>query len=207
MISSGPDQAELLHLMVRADLTVCFHRVEHTQQRRGRRLTVRVGHPVLRSAFSVAEDMQPQADTRRFIIDSPDDRVVQHHPPQAVRGRAALVGRLGPRHRHAPRRRQRDDLLRPPGLPDHLTPRLPEGWHREHEWLSLLTATCGPPASVALTSPEPVHTPNSRNGHPVPVPEPGTRTSRRTGELQDARARTHLETPRAEIKPKTAYRN
>jgi len=30
----------------------------------------------------------------------------------------------------------------------HLTLHLPEGWHREHEWLSLL-AGCGPPAAAA----------------------------------------------------------
>jgi hypothetical protein len=31
----------------------------------------------------------------------------------------------------------------------HLTLHLPQGWHREHEWLSLLTAACGPPAAAA----------------------------------------------------------
>jgi Transposase DDE domain group 1 len=31
----------------------------------------------------------------------------------------------------------------------HLTLHLPEGWHREHEWLNLLGAACGPPAAVA----------------------------------------------------------
>ena len=31
----------------------------------------------------------------------------------------------------------------------HLTLHLPEGWHREHEWLSLLDAACGPPAAAA----------------------------------------------------------
>jgi hypothetical protein len=31
----------------------------------------------------------------------------------------------------------------------HLTVHLPEGWHREHEWLNLLHAGCGPPAAVA----------------------------------------------------------
>jgi hypothetical protein len=30
----------------------------------------------------------------------------------------------------------------------HITLHLPEGWHREHEWLSLLAA-CGPPAAAA----------------------------------------------------------
>ena len=31
----------------------------------------------------------------------------------------------------------------------HLTLHLPESWHREQEWLSLLTAACGPPAAAA----------------------------------------------------------
>jgi hypothetical protein len=31
----------------------------------------------------------------------------------------------------------------------HLTLHLPEGWHREHEWLTLLRAGCGPPAAAA----------------------------------------------------------
>jgi hypothetical protein len=30
----------------------------------------------------------------------------------------------------------------------HLTLHLPQGWHREHEWLSLLNA-CGPPPAAA----------------------------------------------------------
>ncbi len=31
----------------------------------------------------------------------------------------------------------------------HLTLHLPEGWHREHEWLTLLGGACGPPAATA----------------------------------------------------------
>jgi len=31
----------------------------------------------------------------------------------------------------------------------HLTLHLPEGWHRQHEWLNLLHAACGPPATAA----------------------------------------------------------
>jgi Transposase DDE domain group 1 len=31
----------------------------------------------------------------------------------------------------------------------HLTLHLPEGWHREHEWLNLWDAACGPPAAAA----------------------------------------------------------
>lgn len=33
--------------------------------------------------------------------------------------------------------------------PGHLTLHLPEGWHREHEWMTLFAAACGPPAAVA----------------------------------------------------------
>ena len=31
----------------------------------------------------------------------------------------------------------------------HITLHLPEGWHRQQEWLNLLTAACGPPAAAA----------------------------------------------------------
>ena len=31
----------------------------------------------------------------------------------------------------------------------HLTLHLPEGWHRQHEWLNLLAAANGPPAAAA----------------------------------------------------------
>jgi hypothetical protein len=31
----------------------------------------------------------------------------------------------------------------------HITLHLPEGWHREHEWMTLFTAACGPPAAEA----------------------------------------------------------
>ena len=31
----------------------------------------------------------------------------------------------------------------------HLTVHLPEGWHREHEWMNLFDAACGPPATAA----------------------------------------------------------
>ncbi len=31
----------------------------------------------------------------------------------------------------------------------HITLHLPEAWHREHEWLNLLGAACGPPAAAA----------------------------------------------------------
>ncbi len=31
----------------------------------------------------------------------------------------------------------------------HLTLHLPQDWHREHQWLTLHTAACGPPATAA----------------------------------------------------------
>jgi hypothetical protein len=31
----------------------------------------------------------------------------------------------------------------------HITLHLPEGWHREHEWMNLLAAACGPPPAAA----------------------------------------------------------
>ena len=31
----------------------------------------------------------------------------------------------------------------------HLTLHLPDGWHREREWLNLWEAACGPPAAAA----------------------------------------------------------
>ncbi len=31
----------------------------------------------------------------------------------------------------------------------HITLHLPEGWHREHEWMTLFHAACGPPAPAA----------------------------------------------------------
>jgi hypothetical protein len=31
----------------------------------------------------------------------------------------------------------------------HLTLHLPEGWHRDQEWLNLFEAACGPPAAPA----------------------------------------------------------
>ena len=31
----------------------------------------------------------------------------------------------------------------------HLTLHLPQGWHREHEWMTLFTAACGPPTAAA----------------------------------------------------------
>jgi hypothetical protein len=84
----------------------------------------------------------------------------------------------------------------------HLTLHLPEGWHREHEWLNLLATACG------LTSPDPVRTRHGPRRPPEPAPEPGT-----PDKPQDRRAAgrpcpdSPRKTPRAEIGPETAYRN
>ena len=32
---------------------------------------------------------------------------------------------------------------------DHITLHLPEGWHREHEWMTLFPTACGPPPAAA----------------------------------------------------------
>ena len=56
----------------------------------------------------------------------------------------------------------------------HITLHLPEGWHREHEWMTLLQ----PPADRPPRRPDqpgPGHrTPTALSGHPNPDPEPGT---------------------------------
>jgi len=31
----------------------------------------------------------------------------------------------------------------------HITLHLPEGWHREHQWMNLFAAACGPPPAAA----------------------------------------------------------
>ena len=51
----------------------------------------------------------------------------------------------------------------------HLALHLPEGWHREQEWMNLGDAACAARRS-GLTSPEPVTHPHGRNGHPKPRP-------------------------------------
>jgi hypothetical protein len=60
----------------------------------------------------------------------------------------AVAARQGPRRHH------------PPGLTgvaartarhgrSHITLHLPAGWHREHEWLTVVSADCGPPPAAA----------------------------------------------------------
>ena len=48
-----------------------------------------------------------------------------------------------------------------------------------------------PARRSGLTSPEPVRTRDGPDGHPNPPPSQEPRTSRRTGERQDAHARIH----------------
>ena len=90
----------------------------------------------------------------------------------------------------------------------HLTLHLPEGWHREHEWLNLLGRGLRPARRSGLTSPEPVRTRTAPAATPNPPPSQEPRTSRRTGERQDARARIHLgKLLVQESSRKRAYRN
>jgi hypothetical protein len=59
----------------------------------------------------------------------------------------------------------------------HITLHLPAGWCREHEWMTLFTATCGP-GSSGLTSPDPGHCTLHGLGSPPSRPpntNPGTR--------------------------------
>jgi hypothetical protein len=60
-----------------------------------------------------------------------------------------------------------------------------------------------------LISPEPVRTPDGPRGHHLePVPEPGTQDKPHNGRAAGRpRPEPAHETPRAEIKPETRYRN
>jgi len=68
-----------------------------------------------------------------------------------VRAAGALAGRRHARARTATIRR---DLIAVAGRAarhgrGRLTLHLPDGWHREHAWLNLFEAACGPPAAAA----------------------------------------------------------
>ena len=52
----------------------------------------------------------------------------------------------------------------------HLTLHLPEGWHREHEWLDPARRGLRPARRSGLTSPGPGPHPNGHHGHPLPRP-------------------------------------
>ena len=53
----------------------------------------------------------------------------------------------------------------------HLTLHLPEGWHRQHEWLNLLGRRLRPARHSGLTSPEPGHAPR-RPARAIRTPSP-----------------------------------
>jgi Transposase DDE domain group 1 len=51
----------------------------------------------------------------------------------------------------------------------HLTLHLPEDWHREHEWMSLFEAACGPPPAAARPAQTRVTAHPRPNGSTLPV--------------------------------------
>jgi len=68
-----------------------------------------------------------------------------------TRGAGTLAG---PRHATARGATIRRDLIAVAARTarhgrGHITLHLPEGWHRDHEWMSLFEAACGPPAAPA----------------------------------------------------------
>jgi Transposase DDE domain group 1 len=71
----------------------------------------------------------------------------------------------------------------------HLTLHLPGGWHREHEWLTLLAAACGPPAAATLPAPTQSASATAPTATQPTPPNQEPRTSRTTGERQDTHAR------------------
>ena len=88
----------------------------------------------------------------------------------------------------------------------HLTLHLPQSWHREHQWLNLSAAACGPPARPSLTRPN-----RSAPRRPTatrPRPEPGTpdkpHNRRTAGRPSPDPPR---KTPRGGTNPETSYQN
>ena len=70
----------------------------------------------------------------------------------------------------------------------HITLHLPEGWHREHEWLTLFAPPAGRPPRRP-DQPEPGHrTPTAPAATRTPTPSQESRTSRRTGKRRKAHA-------------------
>ena len=55
----------------------------------------------------------------------------------------------------------------------HITLHLPEGWHREHEWLNLFDSRLRPARRRGLTSPDPGQHPDGPTATRTLVPEPG----------------------------------
>jgi len=52
----------------------------------------------------------------------------------------------------------------------HITVHLPEGWHREQEWMNLFRGRLRPARSSGLTSPNPVTTTHGPPRPPAPAP-------------------------------------
>jgi len=102
-----------------------------------------------RRSFGVTKDTRPQARTKRVITGGPDDGLIQHQLPQAVRWQAVPVGRPGPHHRHAPRGGQRGGLLRQPGLPD---PRLTRAQHQAAATRQDIIQQQHDPSQLAVTA-------------------------------------------------------
>ena len=71
----------------------------------------------------------------------------------------------------------------------HLTLHLPEGWHREHEWMNLFDAACGPPAARP-DQPRPGHRIlTAARGHPDPDPRARNPDKPQKGQRQESHAR------------------
>ena len=75
----------------------------------------------------------------------------------------------------------------------HITLHLPEGWHREHEWMTLFAACGRPPRG--LTSPDPVTAP-LRPQRP-PEPRPRTRNPGQAAEQVSGRKPMPYSLPRS----------
>ena len=74
----------------------------------------------------------------------------------------------------------------------HITLHLPEGWHREHEWLTLFARRLRAASRCGLTRPDQVTAPAPARRPPEPSPaDQGHKTSRRTGERRAGHARFH----------------
>jgi hypothetical protein len=93
--------------------------------------------PAQRDARRSRRRPAPRRHTATRRIPPPRTRY-RHGRRTGPASRAGAPGRLA-RHGHG-----------------HLALHLPLGWHREHDWMSLFQAGCGPPRMRGLTSPDPV---------------------------------------------------
>jgi hypothetical protein len=69
----------------------------------------------------------------------------------------------------------------------HITLHLPAGWYREHEWMTLFTATCGPPQQRP-DQPDPGHCTSTALAARRPGPRTRTRDKPQKGERQETHA-------------------